>query len=75
MTCLACDWLALLSTSLVSRRLCPIVSLSQDDNFGLVRAGYLNKWESDNWAYGQHGRIVDKEYSGPGLEEVARKFL
>lgn len=44
-------------------------------NFGPAKAGYWDKWEADGFAYEKEGRIVEGEYEGPGLEEIARRFV
>ncbi|TKA64146.1 hypothetical protein B0A55_09295 [Friedmanniomyces simplex] len=43
-------------------------------DFGPAKAGYWEKWESGVWGYEAEGRISDREYGGPGLEEIARSF-
>nr|POF16679.1 hypothetical protein CFP56_71320 [Quercus suber] len=44
-------------------------------NFGPAKVGYWDRWESGDWHYDAGSRVVLGGYSGPGLEEVARRFL
>ena len=50
------------------------VQLADGANFGPAKVGYWDRWESGRWGYEENGRISDKEYEGPGLEEIARKY-
>ncbi|KAF2156334.1 hypothetical protein K461DRAFT_275455 [Myriangium duriaei CBS 260.36] len=49
--------------------------LADAANFGAVKAGYLGKWEANSWAYDQPGRAYDKSYTGPSIEETARRYI
>ena len=42
--------------------------------FGLPKVGYRDHWENGDWEYESGGKIYDKTYSGPGIEEVARRY-
>lgn len=44
-------------------------------NFGPPKAGYFDKWAADSWGYEAPDQIIDNSYSGPGLEEVGRRYL
>lgn len=43
-------------------------------NFGPAKAGYFDKWESAQWDYETGGKVSHKDYQGPGIEELARRF-
>lgn len=45
------------------------------DYTSVVRVAYIDKWENATWEYETGGRTLDKEYDGPGIEEVAKRFL
>lgn len=51
------------------------VMIADGANFGPAKVGYWDRWESGDWGYDKNGRIVDKEYNGPGLEEIGRRFV
>lgn len=44
-------------------------------NFGPAKVGYWDRWEKGEWGYERPGRTALGGYSGPGLEEVGRRFL
>lgn len=44
-------------------------------NFGPGKVAYMDRWENGNFGYDQEGRVLDREYKGPGLEEIARGYL
>jgi len=39
-----------------------------------MKVGYRDHWESGQWEYQTGGKIYDKNYQGPGIEDVARRF-
>ena len=43
-------------------------------NFGAAKVGYWDHWEEGKWDYESGGKVYDKNYASPGIEEVARKF-
>jgi hypothetical protein len=43
-------------------------------NFGAAKVGYWDYWESGQWEYETGGKLYHKNYQGPGIEEVARRF-
>lgn len=43
-------------------------------NFGAAPVGYWDKWEENSFEYESGGKIGDREYDGPSLEEMARYF-
>lgn len=45
------------------------------ENNGAIRAGYWDHWAGNTWAYEADGITSDKNYQGPSLEEVGRRFL
>lgn len=44
-------------------------------NFGPAKVGYWDRWDAGEWGYESAGRKALGGYSGPGLEEVGRRFL
>lgn len=43
-------------------------------SFGPARVAYFDRWENDSWEYEKADKVYDTSYSGPSLEEVARRF-
>lgn len=44
-------------------------------NFGPAKVGYWDRWERGVWNYETADRKALGGYSGPGLEEVGRRFV
>lgn len=44
-------------------------------NFGPAKVGYWDRWESGSWGYEKGTRKALGGYTGPGLEEVGRRFV
>ncbi|EMC91215.1 hypothetical protein BAUCODRAFT_318679 [Baudoinia panamericana UAMH 10762] len=42
--------------------------------FGAAKVWYWDHWAANSWEYEVQGRHYDRSYSGPGIEEVARRF-
>lgn len=52
------------------------VRRNDSTNFtGCVRVGYIDKWENSTWEYESGGKTLEMEHDGPGLEDVAKRFL
>lgn len=43
-------------------------------NFGAVKVGYRDKWESGEWGYDQGDKVYNNDHTTASIEQVAKNF-